>query len=109
MQLEDYFDFENPNGIRIKSTRMNLEDVVYAALRGETPGQIAHNFRSLTLEQVHAALAYYYRNREQVEDYMRRQEAEYDADKARHEQGERPDVVKRLLKLRAEQEGRVSP
>lgn len=108
MQLEDYFDFDNPNGIRIKPTRVNLEDVVYAAMRGETPSQIAHSFRSLDLEKVHAALAYYYRNRQEVDEYMKAQEAAYDEAKRQHEQGERPEVVKRLLKLRAEQEGRVS-
>jgi uncharacterized protein (DUF433 family) len=106
MQLEDYFDFDNPNGIRIKPTRVNLENVVYAAMRGETPSQIVRGFPSLTLEKVHATLAYYYRNQQQVDAYMRDQEAAYDEAKRQHEQGERPEIVQRLLKLRAEQEGR---
>jgi uncharacterized protein (DUF433 family) len=66
MQLEDYFDLNEPNGIRIRSTRVNLEDVVYAARQGQTPARIAQSFPSLSLEQVHAALAYYYRNQQQV-------------------------------------------
>jgi uncharacterized protein (DUF433 family) len=100
MQLEDYFDFDNPNGIRIKPTRVNLEDVVYAALEGQTPDRIVQSLPSLTLEQVHAALAYYYRNQEQVEDYMIEQEAAYDAAKNQHEQKERPEIVRELLKRR---------
>lgn len=108
MQLKDYFDFDDPNGIRIKPTRVNLENVVYAAMRGETPSQIVRGFPSLNLEKVHAALAYYYRNQQQVDEYMKAQEAAYDEAKRQHEQGERPEVVKRLLELRAEQKGRVS-
>lgn len=100
MQLEDYFDFDNPNGIRIKQTRVNLEDVVYAALEGQTPARIVQSLPSLTLEQVHAALAYYYRNQKQVEEYLKEQEAAYDAAKAQHEEEDRPEIVQQLLKRR---------
>ena len=107
MQLEDYFEFDNPIGIRIRGTRVNVENVILAAARGYAPGRIVQSYPSLTLEQVHAVLAYYYRNRQQIDDYMARQEAAYDEAKKQHEQGERPEVVQRLLKLRAEREGKV--
>lgn len=107
MQLEEYFDFKNLNGIRIEGTRVNLEDVVYMAREGMSPGQIRQDLPSLTLEQIHAALAYYYRNRASVDEYMARQEAEWDAEKRQHEAGERPEVVLRLLQMKAERKGKV--
>ncbi len=109
MQLEEYFEFDNPNGIRIKGTRVNIEIVVYATREGMTPGQVVQNYPTLTLEQVHAALAYYYANRATIDDYIARQEAAYDEAKRRHEAGERPEVVRRLLKLKAERQGKVTP
>lgn len=108
MVLEEYLEFDNPNGIRIKGTRVNIEDVVYLVREGMSPGQIRRDLPSLTLEQVHAALTYYYRNRAEVDDYMTRQEAEWEAEKRNHEQGERSEVVNRLLRLKAEKEGKVA-
>jgi len=107
MQLEDYLEFDNPNGIHIRDTRVNIENVIVAAARGHAPGRIVQSYPSLTLEQVHAVLTYYYRNRQQIDDYMARQKAAYDEAKRQHEQGERPDVVQRLQRLRAEKEGKV--
>lgn len=107
MELNEYLDFNNPNGIRIKGTRVNLEDVVYLASEGMAPGQIHRDLPVLTLEQIHAALAYYYRNRPGVDEYMARQDAEWEADKKKQKEDERPEVVKRLLRLRAEQKGKV--
>jgi uncharacterized protein (DUF433 family) len=100
MQLEDYFDFQNPNGIRIKGTRVSIEHVIYAAGEGLTAGQIRQEFPSLTLEQVHACLTYYYGHRAEVDAYMAKQEAEWEQDMKRQEQSERPEVVKRLLQMR---------
>src|SRR5262249_5803016 len=107
MQLEDYFEFESPNGIRIKGTRVRIEHVIYAAREGLTPGQIRQEFPSLTLEQVHACLTYYYGHRAEMDAYMAKQEAEWDEEMRQQAQGERPEVVKRLLRLRQEQAGKV--
>lgn len=101
MQLEDYLDFDNPNGIRIKDVRINIEVIIMAAQVGLTPAEIVQDFPFLSLEQVHAALAYYYRNRAQMDDYIKRQDAAYDEAKRKHESGERPEVVQRLMKSRA--------
>lgn len=108
MELEEYLELDNPNGIRIKGTRINLEVVVRATQEGLTPDQIAQDYSPLTLEQLHAVLAYYHRNRDSVDEYMRRQESEYKKAKRKHEQGERPEVVQRLLRLQADLEGKVS-
>lgn len=48
-------------------SRVSLDSVVYAFLRGESPEGIAESFPALSLEQVFGALA----NRESVDSYLR--------------------------------------
>ena len=43
---------------------------------GATPEEIAENFGHLSLAQVHAALAYYHANREEIEGYLGEEEDE---------------------------------
>ncbi|MGF1991747.1 DUF433 domain-containing protein [Nostoc sp. 2RC] len=53
MQLEDYFDFQRPDDIRIKGTRIRIETILYDFIhRAQTPEEIAESYPSLTLEQV---------------------------------------------------------
>ncbi|MEW6364061.1 MAG: DUF433 domain-containing protein [Acidobacteriota bacterium] len=71
MRLEDYFDFVGPNDIRIKGTRVGIENVLYEHVhRGRTPEDIVAGYPSVTLEQVHATITYYLHNREQVARYI---------------------------------------
>ena len=43
---------------------------------GLSAEEIAANFGHVSLAQVHAALAYYHANREEIEDYLAAEEAE---------------------------------
>ena len=43
---------------------------------GKSPEEIAENFGHISLAQVHAALAYYHANREEIEGYLEEEEAE---------------------------------
>lgn len=70
MELEGYFDFASPEEIRIKGTRIGIETVLEDYLEGASPEEIATRYRSLTLEQVYAALLYYFRNRVQLDAYL---------------------------------------
>ncbi|MCC7162426.1 MAG: DUF433 domain-containing protein [Anaerolineae bacterium] len=72
MQLEDYFDVNAPDDIRIKGHRIGIESVLYDYLfRERTPEQIAQRYPSLELEQIYATILYYLRNRETINAYMR--------------------------------------
>lgn len=71
MQLEDYFDFQRPDDIRLKGSRIGIESVLYEYIhRGQTPEQIAQTFPSLSLEQVYGTILYYLRNKEPVSAYV---------------------------------------
>ncbi|HVJ82621.1 MAG TPA: DUF433 domain-containing protein [Planctomycetia bacterium] len=44
-----------------------LDIVVWHEVRGQSPAEIVANFPGITLADVHAALAYYFDNREEIE------------------------------------------
>lgn len=59
MQLEDYFDFQRPDDIRLKGSRIGIETILYDFIhRSRTPEQIIESYPSLTLEQVYATILY---------------------------------------------------
>nr|WP_322743695.1 DUF433 domain-containing protein [Microcystis aeruginosa] len=61
----------------LKGTRISLDSVVYSFLNGESPESIAQNFPLLSLEQVYGAIAFYLANRELVDAYLKKGEAEF--------------------------------
>jgi len=63
---------------RVAGTRVSLDSVVYAWLSGSSPEGIVESYSSLTLEQVHGALAYYLANREEIDEYLRQGKIEFD-------------------------------
>lgn len=104
MHLEDYFDVQAPNDIRIKGHRIGIETVLYEYIfREMTPEEIAKKWHSLTLEEVYATILYYLHNKERIHQYM--------ADwlewgrKAREEQERNPSpAMIRLRKIKAERD-----
>lgn len=106
MQLEDYFDFQRPDDIRIKDHRIGIESILYEYLyKDKTAEEIAERFPTLTLEQVYATILYYLHNKEQVTAYMtdwiehgRRMRAEQAANPT--------PAMLRLRRIRAEMEAR---
>jgi len=71
---------ENCDGVyRVTGTRVSLDTVVYAFLRGQTAEGIAQALPALTLEQVYGALTYYLANQAAVDAYLRSADAEFEA------------------------------
>ncbi len=64
---------------RIKDTRISLDSIVYAFLRGETPESIAQALPLLTLEQVYGSLTYYLANKAKIDAYLKESDSEYEA------------------------------
>ena len=63
---------------RVAGTRVSLDSVIINWLNGEAPECIAHNFPSLTLEQVYGAIAFYLANRDGIDEYLRQGEIEFE-------------------------------
>jgi len=79
MQLEDYFDFLGPLDIRVKGTRIGINIILWDYLDHESSAEeIAKHYPTLTLEQIHATLTYYWHNQEQVSSYLQTLDEEYE-------------------------------
>jgi len=70
---------QRSGGYYISGTRVSLDSVVCAFLRGESPDGIAESFPALDLEQVLGALTYYVANREAVDRYLSEGRKEFEA------------------------------
>ena len=71
MTLEDYFDIQRADDIRLRGSRIGIESVLYEYVhRAQSPEAIQQAFPSLTLDQVYATILYYLRNKPRVEQYL---------------------------------------
>ncbi len=71
---------EKRDGVfRVANTRISLDSIVYAFRNGQTPEGIAQSFPLLTLEQVYGAIAVYLANKSEVDAYLEKEEADFEA------------------------------
>jgi len=86
---KEYVEQRN-GGYYVQGTRVSLDSVVYAFLRGESPDGIVESFPALSLEQVYGAIAFYLANREAIDRYLQKGKAEFaqlrDAARRKHPQ-----------------------
>jgi uncharacterized protein (DUF433 family) len=102
MQDDWYLESHSPDDIRVRGTRVGVEHVLEAYLAGSVPEEIALEFPAVTLEQVHGTIAWYLRNRTEVDAYLERWHSR--AREARTEQPRagQPDLIRRLRRLAQE-------
>ena len=55
---------------RIAGRRLSVQQIAVLAKQGLSPQEIAQEYQNLSLAEVHAALAYYYANQEEVENLV---------------------------------------
>jgi uncharacterized protein (DUF433 family) len=65
--------------IRIGDSRVSLDSVIHHYKQGESVEGIFDSFPSLSLPDIYLTIAYYLTHREEVEEYLRQQEAEAEA------------------------------
>jgi len=63
---------------RIGGTRVSLDSVVYAFLRGASPESIAQSFPVLSLEEVYGAIAFYLGHQDEIDAYLQEGEREFE-------------------------------
>lgn len=104
IQLEEYFDFQAPDDIRLKGTRIGIESVLYEYIhRGQTAEQIAARFHTLSLEQVYATILYYLHNTKAVSAYLA-DYLEYCRKVREESQKNPPPVIEKLRQLKTQRE-----
>ena len=100
--------------IRITGSRVPIDTVIYHFKLGATAEEIGYKFTSLRLADIYGAIYYYLAHPEQVEAYLRQQQAEGDDVQLRIEsvpeyQRWKAEMRERLLKRWAERNTLVSP
>jgi uncharacterized protein (DUF433 family) len=68
--IQEYVERRN-GGYYVKDTRVSLDSIVYAFLRGEPNEGIVESFPALNLEQIKGAIAYYLANRSVIDAYLK--------------------------------------
>src|SRR5579872_6815350 len=101
MLLEDYFDFQRPDDIRVRGTRVGIETILIDYLdHKSTAEQIAERYPTLSLEHVYATILYYLHNKEQVDRYL--EDYLEDSRRRQEEQDRNPSsTILRMRKLMA--------
>ena len=62
----------------VAGTRVSLDSVVYAFLRGESPEGIIESFPALTLEQAYGAIAFYLAHQRTIDTYLQQGRADFE-------------------------------
>jgi uncharacterized protein (DUF433 family) len=91
----------NDGGYYIAGTRVSLDSIVHAFLRGESPETICQNFELLRLEEVYGAIAYYLANQADVDAYLIRQDEKW-AEGKRSSEPLPAKLRERLMRAREE-------
>ena len=75
--MSSYVEMRN-GGYYVAGTRVSLDSLVYLYKEGMSPEGIQDELPSLSLEQIHGALAFYLANKKSVEANIAEGEREFD-------------------------------
>ena len=70
---------QREGGYWVANTRVSLDSIVYAFLAGQTAESIAQSFPVLSLGQVYGVIAFYLANRSEIDTYLAKAEAAFEA------------------------------
>lgn len=74
----DYVTRTSAGGWRVAGTRVSLDSIVHAYWNGRLPEAIVADFPSVTLEQVHGAIAFYLHHRTAIDQYLADQDSRWE-------------------------------
>jgi uncharacterized protein (DUF433 family) len=69
---------QHDGGYWVTGTRVSLDSIVYAFLRGAAPESVAQSFPVLKLEEIYGAITYYLSHRAEVDSYLRQHDREFE-------------------------------
>ena len=67
---------DDTGAVRVGESRVTLDVLLQYTRLGMKPEEIARGLDTLSLADVHGALAYYFRHQAELDDYLRRREEE---------------------------------
>lgn len=86
--------------LKVGDTRVTLDTVVYHFNNGEDAAEIQYQYDSMSLAQVHAAIAYYLHNKAEVDGYIARHEADRERFWKEHHAKYPPKLTREMLLAR---------
>jgi uncharacterized protein (DUF433 family) len=73
----DYIE-KRDGGAWVAGTRVSLDSIVYAFLRGAAPEGIAQSYPVLSLEEIYGAVAYYLANQAEIDELLTSSDREFE-------------------------------
>jgi len=97
--------------IRVGASRVTLDVLLADHRSGMSPEEIVRQLDTLSLADVYAAIAYYHRHRDEVDEYLtrRKEEAAELRAKIEADQSDRPNLKAELLARLAQRNGGHAP
>ncbi len=89
------------------SLGVSLDSVLIAFEEGHSPETIQQHYHALSLEDVYGAVAYYLANRNEVDQYLKRQEQLWE--QARQHAAQNPSPVLQRLRALSKVPGSTAP
>ena len=103
LENDRYLDVVAEDDIRVQGTRVGIEHILSAYLSGNQPEEIALEFPTVSLEQVHGVIAFYLRNRSQTDAYLQKWLQEARLQRKKQISENEPAVIGRLRQSAGEQ------
>jgi len=75
----EHIEVDERGTARIAGSRSRVINIACDTMNGMTPAQIHEQYPHLSLAQIHAALAYYYDHKSQIDEEIRRELTEVDS------------------------------
>jgi uncharacterized protein (DUF433 family) len=95
-----YVRVDEHGAMRIGNSRVMLDSIVAGFEQGHSPETLQQQYPTLSLEEVYGAITYYLAHTDEVHAYLKRQDALWEAWRAKSATRSSP-VVERLRALRA--------
>ena len=101
-----YVEQDGQGAFRVGRLGVSLDSVVIAFQQGHTAESIQQQYPALSLEEVYGAIAFYLANRQEVHEYLKRQEQRWSEVRGQVEASASP-VVERLRAARQVTSGEI--
>ena len=97
MNLPEFLEQDEDELVRIKGHRIGLEDILFFYREGYSPEMILGQFPTIPLFLIYKVIAFYLENPAFVDDYLQREQAAIERQKATAKHGPTVDELRRRL------------
>jgi len=97
MNLPEFLEQDEDGLVRLTGHRIGLEDILHFYCEGYSPEMIFGQFPTIPLFLIYKVIAYYLENQARVDDYLRREQAAIERQRASAKHGPSVDELRRRL------------